>query len=77
MREQECAMYRNKKTVYINIWWNWGLNSGLHACKTGALLLEPHLQPILLWLFWRCGLRNYLHRLVSNLNPLDLNLPSS
>jgi hypothetical protein len=25
-------------------WWDWGLNSGLWACKAGALLLEPHLQ---------------------------------
>jgi hypothetical protein len=30
-----------------------GLNSGLHACKAGTLLFEPHLQSILLWLFWR------------------------
>jgi hypothetical protein len=34
----------------------WGLNSGLHAykagtCKAGTLLLEPHLQSILVWLF--------------------------
>jgi hypothetical protein len=29
------------------------LNSGLKACKASALLLEPHLQSILLWLFWR------------------------
>jgi hypothetical protein len=27
------------------------LNSGLHACKAGALPLEPHLQSILPWLF--------------------------
>jgi hypothetical protein len=31
------------------------LNSGLHACKAGTLPLEPHLQSILLWLFWRWG----------------------
>jgi hypothetical protein len=30
-----------------------GLNSGFHAYKVGALLLEPSLQSILLWLFWR------------------------
>jgi hypothetical protein len=36
------------------------LNSGLHACKAGALLLEPRLQSILLWLFWSWGLVNYL-----------------
>jgi hypothetical protein len=42
-------------------------DSGLCACKAGALPLEPHLQSILLWLFWRWGLRNYLPGLVSNL----------
>jgi hypothetical protein len=26
----------------------WGWNSGLHACKSGTLLLDPHLQSILL-----------------------------
>nr|XP_020014905.1 tumor necrosis factor ligand superfamily member 10-like isoform X3 [Castor canadensis] len=31
----------------------WGLNSGLHTCKTGALLLEPNFQLFLLWLFCR------------------------
>lgn len=32
--------------------WEWGLNSGLSACKAGALLLEPNLQstPVLLCL---------------------------
>jgi hypothetical protein len=28
------------------------LNSGLHTCKEGTLL-KPHLQSILLCLFWR------------------------
>jgi hypothetical protein len=36
-------------------WWDWGLNSGLHIHKASVLLLEPHLQSILLWLFWRWG----------------------
>jgi hypothetical protein len=36
------------------------LNSGLCTCKVDILPLEPHLQPILLWLFWTCGLRNSL-----------------
>jgi hypothetical protein len=53
------------------------LNSGLHTCKAGALLLEPCLQSILFWLFWRWGLKNYLSGLASNLRPLDVNLPSS
>jgi hypothetical protein len=30
-----------------------GFNSGLHAHKVGTLPLEPHLQSILLWLFWK------------------------
>jgi hypothetical protein len=29
--------------IYL-FWWGCGLNSGLHACKAGSLLLEPHLQ---------------------------------
>jgi hypothetical protein len=34
---------------FLFVWfcWEWGLNSGLHACKVGTLLLEPHLQSIL------------------------------
>jgi hypothetical protein len=31
------------------------LNSGLQACKAGALPLEPHLQFILLWSFLDTG----------------------
>jgi hypothetical protein len=55
----ECIWrtFEQRKDFFL---WNWGLNSGLHACKTGALLLEVHLQSILLWLFWRWGLTNYL-----------------
>jgi hypothetical protein len=35
---------------------------GLGVCKrkAGALPLEPHLQSILLWLFWKWGPENYL-----------------
>jgi hypothetical protein len=43
-----------------------GLNLGLHACKAGTLPLEPHLQSILFWLFWRWGLVIYLSRLALN-----------
>jgi hypothetical protein len=39
--------------------------------------LEPHLQSILLRLFWRWGLMNYLPGLVSSHNPPDLSFPSS
>jgi hypothetical protein len=31
---------------------------GLHSCKAGTLVLEPHLQSILFWLFWRWDLMN-------------------
>jgi hypothetical protein len=31
------------------------LNAGLHTCRGGALPPEPHLQSIMLWLFWRWG----------------------
>jgi hypothetical protein len=34
--------------IYLFFWWDWGLNSGLHAYKEGALLLEPHLWSVLL-----------------------------
>jgi hypothetical protein len=35
-------------------------------CKADALWLEPHLQSIFLWLFWRQGLANYLPGLALN-----------
>jgi hypothetical protein len=41
---------------FFFFWWDWCLNSGLHTCKQSTLHLEPHLQSILLWLFWRQGL---------------------
>jgi hypothetical protein len=56
---------------------DWGLNSGLCTCKPGALPIDPHLQSILLWLFWRWGLENYFTGLASNCNPPDLSLPRS
>jgi hypothetical protein len=34
----------------------WAMNSGLHVHKADALPLEPQLQSILLWLFWRWGI---------------------
>jgi hypothetical protein len=38
---------------------------GVCTCKAGTLTLKPYLQSILLWLFWRLGLMNYLPRLSS------------
>jgi hypothetical protein len=54
----------------------------LRACKAGAhkagaLPLELHLQFILLWLFWRWGLVNFLPRLALNQDPANLSLPNS
>jgi hypothetical protein len=57
-----------KGFVCVCVWWDWGLNSGLRVCKAGTLLLEPHLQSILLWLFLRWGLVNSLLWLASNLD---------
>jgi hypothetical protein len=34
-----------------------------------VLYLDPHLQFILCWLFWRWGLLNYLPELTFNLDP--------
>jgi hypothetical protein len=59
----------------LNFFWQyWGLNSRLWK---SALLLEPHLQSILLWLFWRWGLPNYFPRLVLNLNSPDLSFSTT
>jgi hypothetical protein len=47
-----------------------GLDSGLHTCKAGTLLLEPHLQFILLWLVWKWSLAD-VAGLTLNCDPLD------
>jgi hypothetical protein len=62
--------------LFFLFWWDQSLNSGLFTCKAGALLLEPCLQPILLWLFWRWGLVNYLPSLGLNPDLPDLSLPN-
>jgi hypothetical protein len=38
----------NEKLIFF-FWWDWGLNSGPCTCKSGAILLEPYLETILLW----------------------------
>jgi hypothetical protein len=48
---------------FFFFWWNGGLNLGHCGCKAGTLLLEPHFRSVLLWLFWRWDLKNYLSRL--------------
>jgi hypothetical protein len=52
--------------IFFYSWQHWGLNSGLCPCKAGAVPVESHLQSMLVWLFWRWSLWNYLPRLVSN-----------
>jgi hypothetical protein len=64
--------------IYLFIyWWDWSLNSGLCTRKAGALPLEPHLQVIVLWLFWRWGPHELF--IGTGLKPQssDLSLPSS
>jgi hypothetical protein len=45
--------------------------------QIGTLPLEPHLQSILLWLFWRLCLANYLPGITTNLDPPNLSLSNS
>jgi hypothetical protein len=57
--------------------WEWGANSGLHAWEAGTLLLESHLQSILLSVFWRWGLMIYLPRLAWNIDLPDLSFQAA
>jgi hypothetical protein len=53
VHEALCFIPRNptqKKPFFITFIWGEGVNSGLPTCKAGTLLLESHLQSILLWL---------------------------
>jgi hypothetical protein len=49
------GMYHQAWTLNLLFCWNLDLNSGLHASKGDAVPPKPHLQSILLWLFWRWG----------------------
>jgi hypothetical protein len=60
--------------LFLFVWWDWDLNSGLHPCKAGAVPLELHCQSIFLWLFWRWNLENYLPGLDGNHDPPNLSL---
>jgi hypothetical protein len=71
-----CFHYYYYYYYYYYFYGSWGLNSG-HSSKVDALSPEPHIQSILMWLFSRWGLMNYLSRLASNHNSPDLSLPSS
>jgi hypothetical protein len=61
---------------FFSFWWDCSWNSGLHTHKADALL-EPHLQSILHWLFWRWDLANFLPMLALNHYPPNLSIPSS
>jgi hypothetical protein len=50
--------------------WVWTQDSML--TKQAHLLVEPVLQSILVWLFRRLDLENYLFRMAWNLNPPDI-----
>jgi hypothetical protein len=52
-----------------------GLNSGLLPYKAGTLPFEPHLWSMLLWLFWKWGIENYLPSLAEVGPHLPLFMP--
>jgi hypothetical protein len=75
---------RNKNSLRIMnlflcifFFFRWGRGWELRAlhCKAGSLSLEPHLQFILLWLFWRWGLVKYFSWLASNCHPPNQSEP--
>jgi hypothetical protein len=64
----ECAIIFTLKVLCVCMYMcvcDWSLNLGLGACKADALL-QPHLQSILLCLFWRWGLADHFIELASN-----------
>jgi hypothetical protein len=75
-----CALNKWKHTecILLCVWVFFG---GTGVWTQGFMFrcskLEPHIQSILLWLFWRWGFRNYLPGLASSLDPPDLSLLSS
>jgi hypothetical protein len=56
-----------------------GLGFELRALhlQSKCSVLETHFQTILLWLFWRWDLANYLPGLALNLDPPCISLPSN
>jgi hypothetical protein len=64
----------------IFLWWDWGLKSGHHTCKTvtckaGTLLLIYTSGAFCACYFGNGGLSNYLPKLASNRDPPDLKPP--
>jgi hypothetical protein len=58
---------RSQTTLPFSTYVTFVFSIGLCTWKAGAVLLEPPLQSILLCLFWRWGLMNYLPGLASQL----------
>jgi hypothetical protein len=65
--------FHQKLVFFFFSLWDWSLNLRLGACKADTVLLEPHLQSILFWIFWRWVSGT---ELASNLNPPNLSLPN-
>jgi hypothetical protein len=36
------------QVIFVCVWWEWGLVSGLYACRTGHLPLESHFALVIL-----------------------------
>jgi hypothetical protein len=65
-------------SFFFFLWWAGILNSGLHACKVGFLLLKLHPSPVhFADYFGDGGLTNYLPWLAWNQDLPDLSLPST
>jgi nucleoside recognition membrane protein YjiH len=54
-----------------------GFSLSTSHLQIGHSTTLSHLQPILLWLFWRWSFAIYFLVLAWNKDPLDLSLPSS
>jgi hypothetical protein len=39
-----CFQWVFWQRLFLCVWWNWGLNLGLHTCHASTLLFEVHLQ---------------------------------
>jgi hypothetical protein len=60
---------------YHLFWFFGGIRIWTQGFALAKQTLEPHLQFILVWLFLRWSLENYLLRLAAHLDPPDLSLP--
>jgi hypothetical protein len=64
--------------LFFFVWWDWGLNSGLHAYKQAFYHLATPPAPFFaLIIFGDGGLADYLPGLALNYELPNLSLPSS